>query len=56
MNVREAVLQRAKDYINNKEYQLTLVQDSKIRKPKEEKKLGSSLYICQRGSCEIIGL
>lgn len=37
MNVRETVLQRAKDYLNNKDYQLMLVQDSKIRKPQAEK-------------------
>ncbi len=37
MNVRAEVLQRAQDYMNNKDYQLTLVQDSKIRKPKVEK-------------------
>ena len=51
MNVREAVLQRAKDYINNKKYQLTLVQDSKIRKPKEEKKAWQRLMHLQKGSC-----
>lgn len=49
MNVREAVLQRAKDYINNKEYQLTLVQDSKIRKPKEEKKSLTAVYTFAKG-------
>lgn len=49
MNVREAVLQRAKDYINNKEYQLTLVQDSKIRKPKEEKKAWQQLIHLPKG-------
>jgi len=49
MNVREAVLQRAKDYINNKEYQLTLVQDSKIRKPKEEKKSLAAAYAFAKG-------
>ncbi len=49
MNVREAVLQRAKDYINNKEYQLTLVQDSKIRKPKEEKKNMVAAYAFAKG-------
>lgn len=49
MNVRETVLQRAKDYINNKEYQLTLVQDSKIRKPKEEKKSLAAAYTFVKG-------
>lgn len=49
MNVREAVLQRAKDYINDKEYQLTLVQDSKIRKPKEEKKAWQRHMHLQKG-------
>ncbi|WP_342443200.1 endonuclease MutS2 [Lysinibacillus sp. FSL K6-0057] len=49
MNVREAVLQRAKDYINDKEYQLTLVQDSKIRKPKEEKKSMAAAYAFAKG-------
>lgn len=49
MNVREAVLQRAKDYINNREYQLTLVQDSKIRKPKEEKKSLAAAYAFAKG-------
>ena len=37
MNVRAEVLQRAQDYMDNKDYQLTRVQDSKIRKPKEGK-------------------
>lgn len=49
MNVRETVLQRAKDYINNKEYQLTLIQDSKIRKPKEEKKSLAAAYTFSKG-------
>lgn len=49
MNVREAVLQRAKDYINNKQYQLTIVQDSKIRKPKEEKKSLAAAYTFAKG-------
>ena len=49
MNVREAVLQRAKDYINNKQYQLTIVQDSKIRKPKEEKKSLEAAYTFAKG-------
>ncbi|MEK5231675.1 endonuclease MutS2 [Lysinibacillus sp. FSL K6-0232] len=49
MNVREAVLQRAKDYINNKEYQLTLVHDSKIRKPKAEKQSVTVTYTFAKG-------
>lgn len=49
MNVREGVLQRAKDYINNKQYQLTIVQDSKIRKPKEEKKSLEAAYTFAKG-------
>ncbi|MFJ7979803.1 endonuclease MutS2 [Lysinibacillus xylanilyticus] len=36
MNIRETVLQRAKGYIDNKEYHLERVNDSKIRKPKIE--------------------
>ncbi|MFD5260554.1 endonuclease MutS2 [Bacillus wiedmannii] len=34
MNVRERVLQRAKEYMGNKEYALEKVNESKIRKPK----------------------
>ncbi|MBY7121449.1 endonuclease MutS2 [Bacillus sp. 16GRE42] len=34
MNVRERVLQRAKEYMGNKEYALEQVNESKIRKPK----------------------
>lgn len=34
MNIRETVLQRAKGYINSKDYHLKRVSDSKIRKPK----------------------
>lgn len=49
MNIREAVLQRAKDYINNKEYQLRLVQDSKIRKPKIEKANVATTYAFAKG-------
>ncbi|MGE7674775.1 endonuclease MutS2 [Lysinibacillus sp. NPDC094403] len=36
MNIRETVLQRAKGYIDNKDYQLVRVNDIKIRKPKNE--------------------
>jgi len=36
MNIRETVLQRAKGYIDNKDYHLERVSDSKIRKPKIE--------------------
>jgi len=49
MNVRETVLQRAKDYMNNKDYQLTLVQDSKIRKPKIEKAKATTVYAYAKG-------
>ncbi|WP_144511641.1 endonuclease MutS2 [Bacillus sp. FJAT-22090] len=35
MNVRENVLQKAQHYINDKNYDLKLVKDSKVRKPKE---------------------
>ncbi|MCQ6532931.1 endonuclease MutS2 [Bacillus mycoides] len=34
MNVREHVLQRAKEYMGNKEYAIEKVNESKIRKPK----------------------
>ena len=34
MNVRERVLKRAKEYMENKEYTLEKVNESKIRKPK----------------------
>lgn len=34
MNVKEHVLQRAKEYMGNKEYRLEKVNESKIRKPK----------------------
>ncbi|MGG2025015.1 endonuclease MutS2 [Gottfriedia sp. S16(2024)] len=34
MNIRENVLQRAKEYMENKEYQLERVKESAIRKPK----------------------
>ncbi len=34
MNIRETVLQRAKGYIDNKDYLLERVNDNKIRKPK----------------------
>lgn len=35
MNVRERVLQKAQHYINNKNYDLALVKESKVRKTKE---------------------
>ncbi|GGP17074.1 endonuclease MutS2 [Oceanobacillus neutriphilus] len=37
MNMRERVLQRAKDYMNNKEYDLDKIDKNKIRKPKPVK-------------------
>lgn len=49
MNVRETVLQRAKDYLNNKDYQLMLVQDSKIRKPQAEKTSKGATYAFAKG-------
>ena len=49
MNVRETVLQRAKDYLNNKDYQLMLVQDSKIRKPQAEKTSMGATYAFAKG-------
>ncbi len=36
MNIRENVLKRAKEYMNNKEYHLGLVNEDKIRKPKSK--------------------
>lgn len=34
MNVRESVLDRAKNYMENKDYSLERVQENKIKKPK----------------------
>lgn len=36
MNVQENVLKRAKEYMNNKDYHLGLVNEDKIRKPKSK--------------------
>jgi len=44
MNIRETVLQRAKDYLDNKDYQLERVHDSKIRRPKIGKASTKATY------------
>lgn len=49
MNIRETVLQRAKSYIGNKEYQLERVNDSKIRKPKIEQEKTNVKYEFKKG-------
>jgi len=49
MNIRESVLQRAKDYINNKDYFLERVDDSKIRKPKFEQARAKVKYDFKKG-------
>ncbi len=49
MNIRETVLQRAKDYIDNKEYHLERVNDSKIRKPKIEQERTKAKYEFKKG-------
>ncbi|WP_285397594.1 endonuclease MutS2 [Lysinibacillus sp. fls2-241-R2A-57] len=49
MNIRETVLQRAQDYLANKEYHLERVKDSKIRKPKIEKEGIKVKYDFQKG-------
>ncbi|MGE7942412.1 endonuclease MutS2 [Lysinibacillus xylanilyticus] len=49
MNIRETVLQRAKSYIGNKEYQLERVNDSKIRKPKIEQEKTKVKYEFKKG-------
>ncbi|GLC89390.1 endonuclease MutS2 [Lysinibacillus piscis] len=49
MQMREAVLQRAKDYMANKDYRLERVHDSKIRKPKLEQKQTTIHYAFQQG-------
>lgn len=49
MNVRESVLERAKEYMENKEYRLELVDDNKIKKPKFEKVVEEDRYMYQKG-------
>lgn len=49
MNIRESVLQRAKDYIDNKDYFLERVDDSKIRKPKFEQGRAKVKYDFKKG-------
>ncbi|MGA3676157.1 endonuclease MutS2 [Lysinibacillus agricola] len=49
MNIRETVLQRAKSYIGNKEYQLERVNDSKIRKPQIENRGTTVKYEFKKG-------
>ncbi|MGE7926329.1 endonuclease MutS2 [Lysinibacillus xylanilyticus] len=49
MNIRETVLQRAKGYIDNKEYHLERVNDSKIRKPKIEQERTKVQYEFKKG-------
>ncbi|MGE7908371.1 endonuclease MutS2 [Lysinibacillus xylanilyticus] len=49
MNIRETVLQRAKGYIDNKEYHLERVNDSKIRKPKIEQERTKAKYEFKKG-------
>lgn len=49
MNIRESVLQRAKDYIDNKDYFLERVDDSKIRKPKFEQARAKVKYDFKKG-------
>lgn len=49
MNMRENVLQRAKEYIENKEYRLARVNDQKIRKPKIVTGQAEEKYDYQKG-------
>ncbi|MGE7917130.1 endonuclease MutS2 [Lysinibacillus xylanilyticus] len=49
MNIRDTVLQRAKSYIGNKEYQLERVNDSKIRKPQIENRGTTVKYEFKKG-------
>ena len=49
MNIRESVLQRAKDYIDNKDYFLERVDDSKVRKPKFEQGRAKVKYDFKKG-------
>ncbi|WP_336824120.1 endonuclease MutS2 [Sporosarcina sp. USHLN248] len=49
MNMRENVLQRAKEYIENKEYRLARVNEQKIRKPKIVTGQAEEKYDYQKG-------
>ncbi|MBY8914247.1 endonuclease MutS2 [Bacillus sp. YC2] len=49
MNVPENVLQRAKDYMENKEYHLDRVNENKIRKPKVRKEKNQDRYEYEKG-------
>ncbi|MEW9502989.1 endonuclease MutS2 [Jeotgalibacillus marinus] len=49
MNVRENVLQKAKDYMENKEYHLESVSPEKIRKPKIVKEKPQDMYEYKKG-------
>ncbi len=55
MNVREHVLQRAKEYMENKEYRLEKLHEGKVRKPKIVKQAVEEAYAYKkRRSREII--
>ncbi len=49
MNIRENVLQRAKDYMENKEYHLERVNEGKTRKPKIVKEKTQEKYEYKKG-------
>ncbi|WP_068982631.1 MULTISPECIES: endonuclease MutS2 [Lysinibacillus] len=49
MNIHDTVLQRAKGYIDNKDYHLERVNDSKIRKPKIEQEKTKVKYEFKKG-------
>ena len=49
MNIRKTVLQRAKDYLDNKDYQLERVHDSKIRRPNIGKASTKAVYKFSKG-------
>ncbi|KXZ15073.1 mannonate oxidoreductase [Bacillus nakamurai] len=49
MNVHENVLQRAKDYMENKEYHLDRVNEDKIRKPKIVKEKNQDRHEYKKG-------
>jgi len=49
MNVRETVLQRAKDYMENKAYHLEPVNEAKIRKPKIVEETTEEKYEYKKG-------
>lgn len=49
MNIRENVLQRAKEYMGNKEYQLDMVNEGKIRKPKISNEKTKEKYEFKKG-------